>query len=346
MTTVNLAAVANALQTEYESDITNCINRSSPLLELIEKKNFRGKNITWDVRLGTVSAGASAAIAEGAAVSSFNTDTKTPAVLQYATMHEAFEVTGLALAAAANSGQPQALIDLFDEEVKSAAQRLAKALGEELYAGDGTSNRITGLNTALAASGTYAGIDRGTYGQWAANVQANGSVPRALSLALMRASMRVAATASGFRPDLIFCDPVQFDKYGALIDPQRRLVDDVRVAGQAPIKLDGGYRMLEFDGRTIIEDINATAGKMYFLNSRQMQLGVLPQPTGAAVAGASTVVANAGADEKNSGMTGLSARIQPLAVAGDKFQFAIYLYVQLAVRSPNAHTVLADLETT
>ena len=345
MATVNLAAVANALQAEYEQDVISSINRSSPLLQLVTKKNFGGKNITWDVRFGSASAGSSAAIAEGADVSTFSTDTKVPAVLQYATYFEAFEVTGLALAAAANSGSPMALVDLFREEVTSAASRLAVAVGAELYGGTGSSNRMTGLDTALAATGTYAGIDRSTYAQWAANVDANGGSARALSVALMRKAMRLAYIASGFRPDLILCDALTFDKYGALMDPQRRFVDEVRVAG-GPIKLDAAYRALEFDGRTVVEDINATAGKMYFLNSQRLQLAVLPQPTGQAVMNSSSIEANAGPDELYSGATGLSARIQPLAVAGDKYKFAIYLYVQLAVRQCNAHTVLSDLETT
>ncbi len=98
MTTVNLAAIASALQIEFESEIINNINRSAPLLSVMKKKNYRGQNITWPVRFGVASAGSAAAVAEGATVSTFNTDTKVPAVLQYAEYQEAFTITGLASA--------------------------------------------------------------------------------------------------------------------------------------------------------------------------------------------------------------------------------------------------------
>ena len=347
MTTVNLAAVAAALQTEFEPDIISQINRSSPLLQLLPVKRFRGQNVTFDVRFGSAGAGSGAAIAEGADVSTFNTDTKVPAVLQFVTMHEAFEVTGVALAAAMNSGQPQALVDLFGEEVTAACQRLAHAIGSEMYNGTGAANRMTGLigGGALATTGTYAGLARGTYAQWAGNVLANGGVPRALALALMRQSMREAYIDSGFRPDVIVCDPIQFDKYGALIDPQRRFVDSVRTAS-GEIKLDGGYRALEFDGRMLVEDVNCPAGKMIFLSSQKVCVAELPQLGLDAARSAGERPLSVGADEKNDGRLMLSARVQPLAVLGDKYRFAIYVYVQMVVKQPNACCVLEDLVAT
>ena len=347
MTTVNLAAVASAIQAEFEPDITSQINRSGPLLRLLQTRPYRGQNITWDVRFGSASAGSGAAIAEGTDVSTFNTDTKVPAVLQYATMHEAFEVTGLALAAAANSSAPAALVDLFAEEITSAAERLGKAIAEEIYSGTGSSNRMTGLGTssglALGTAGTYAGLARGTYSQWASNVIANGGTARALSLSLMRQAMRETFIDCGERPDVIVCDPVQFDKYGSLFDTQKNFVYEVRTMGGV-IKLDGNYRALEFDGRMIVEDINAPSGKMFFLNSRKVHIATLP-PVNPMGSNAETMSAPAVVDNMPA-PTNIQVKVQPLAVLGDKYRFGLFAYVQPVVRAPSACAVLEDLLTT
>lgn len=348
MTTVNLAAIAAALQIEFEPEIISNINRAAPLLSVMRKRNYRGQNITWPVRFGVASAGSAAAVAEGATVTVFNTDTKIPAVLQYAEYQEAFTITGLAAAVAANSSDPAALVDLFQEEVTSASERLAKALAEELYTGTGAANRMLGLLATaggLAATGTYAGLSRVTYTQWASTVLSNGAVARPLSLALMREAMRSAFIASGRRPDLIVCDSVQFDKYGALLDGQRQYVDSIRTAGSGVITLDGGFRALMFDGRPVIEDINCPAGKMLFLNTTRVEFGQLVQPD-LMGAGTSDAPLNAGADDKSDGRLDLSVKIIPLAIVGNSFPFALSAIVQPVVKQCNAHAVLTDLALT
>lgn len=347
MGTVNLAAVSSALQSEFEPDITSQINRSSPLLPLLGTRTYRGQNITFDVRFGSASAGSGAAIAEGTDVSTFNNDTKVAAVLQYATMHEAIEVTGLALAAAANSSQPAALVDLFSEEITSAAERLGKAIAEQYYVGTGSSNQMLGLLTSsggpLGTAGTYAGIVRGTYAQWASNVIANGGTKRALSLTLMRQAMREAYVDSGMRPDVIVCDPFQFDKLGGLFDAQKQYVYDVRTMSGV-VKLDGNYRALEFDGRQIVEDVNCPEGKMFFLNSRRVHLATLP-PVSPMGSGAMPGDAPAQIEGERVA-TGIQVKIQPLAINGDKYRFGLFAYVQPVVRQPNSCAVLEDLLTT
>lgn len=347
MGTVNVSAISAALQTEFDSEIVSQINRSGPLLPLLGTKQYRGQNITWDVRTGSASAGSGAAIAEGTDVSTYNNDTKVPAVLQYATMHEAIEVTGLALAAAANSSQPEALVDLFQEEITSAAERLGHSIAVEYYTGTGASNRMTGLGTssglALGTAGTYAGLARGTYTQWASNVISNGGTARALSLSLMRQAMREAFLDSGMRPDVIVCDPVQFDKYQALFDSQKQYVYDVRTMG-GTVSLEGNFRALEFEGRFLVEDPNCPAGKIFFLNSRRVHLATL-SPVGPMGSGAGSIEAPSVVDG-NRVSSGLQVKIQPLAVNGDKYRFGLFAYVQPVVRQPNSCAVLEDLITT
>jgi hypothetical protein len=271
--------------------------------------------------------------------------------LDFATYHDAFGVTGRALAAAYSAGGPAGLMDLAAEHVMESTERLASKLNAEIYVGTGGSapETIAGLTQmALLADGnSYAGISRTTYAQWAATVKANGGIGRDLSIHLMRDTRRSIYTASGMKPDLILCDPIQHEKYGELLGAQRRYITEVRLAGRPPIVLDGGYQVLEFDGIPIIEDKDAPAGMMVFLNSRTVSLRPLMDPTQQLLGGTNGERAITGTEEEQFGVPAakVSARVQPLAVAGDVRKFALFTYLQLQVRRPNANGVLKDLNS-
>jgi hypothetical protein len=343
MATVDTAAIAAALNQMYEDQLASQINRATVLAQIIPVETAKGKNVAWPVRLGTATA---SAIEDGANVTVFNSDEKKNAVLDFATYHDAFGVSGRALSAAANSGGPADLADLFDEHIMEASERLASKLNQEMYSGTGGSapETIAGLNSvALTATGEYGGLDRTTYPQWAATVDANGGTPRALSLDLMRRVRRLIYVASGKKPDIIVCDPFQHEAYGKLMGQQRRYVQEVTVRGQL-IKLDGGYQVLEFDGIPVLEDKDAPAGKMFFLNTSQCRIRVLPDAASRFGQGSTGLK---GTEEEQMGMPAakLTGRIQPLAVTGDMFKFAVFTYLQLQVRTPNSCGVLADLAT-
>jgi hypothetical protein len=114
-------------------------------------------------------------------------------------------------------------------------QRLAMALAVDVYTGTGAAGNINGLLTAsgaapgIAATGTYATINRATYSQWQATVMANGGVPRALSLDLMREMRRRIYVASGMKPDLIVTDPIQHEPYSKLFGTERRYMQSVNL---------------------------------------------------------------------------------------------------------------------
>ena len=349
MTTVNVAALTNVLQKIFANDVTSTINRSAPLLQIMEMRKAEGQNIQWDVSFGSpAAAAADAAIAEGDDVSVFNNDTDVPAVLTYGTYHDAFEVTGKAVASAMASGNPQQIANLFRYKAMQSAERLAKQITEEIYNGDGTGERMTGLlQGGITDTGTYAGIDRAVRPQWAGNKRANGGVPRALTFALMRAASRDALTASGRRPGLLVAGPATHEQYGLLFGQERRYLSEVTVPGGGTIKLDGGYKVLEFDGYPILEDINCPEGKILFLNLDFVRMRYLPQP--------GTDVTGSGASQEmlpnqmpNAGKTRiqLPARLQPLAINGDKYRFAWYVYPQLQVENPHTCSILADISYT
>lgn len=348
MAVVDLASIANSLATIFEDEIANQINRATVLLQLLPVGPGTGKNVQWSARFGTAVGGTRA---DGADLvpADFLNDSKVPANLDFGTYDSPFSVTGKAAAGAMASGNPAELENLFADEMGDAIERLAKGLQQDLYTGAGATDEIFGFFGAsgpLAATGTYAGIARGTFPQWASNVLANGAVPRALTLDLMREMRQEIYEASGEKPDLIVCDAALHRKYGSLFDSQRRWVDQVRLRGET-IRLDGGYQMLEFDGIPVVEDVDMPAGTMLFLSTRHVKICQLPDQVNQ-FNQSMGMVGIAGTDEEQfgDGATQLTARINPLARTGDAYKFQLILYPQLQVKRPNAQGQIVDLDPT
>jgi hypothetical protein len=228
-------------------------------------------------------------------------------------------------------------------------QRLAMALAVDVNTGTCAAGNINGLLTAsgaapgIAATGTYATINRATYSQWQATVMANGGVPRALSLDLMREMRRRIYVASGMKPDLIVTDPIQHEAYSKLFGTERRYMQSVNLRGQQ-IVLDGGFQVLEFDGIPIVEDVSHPAGKMTFLNTRFVELKQLPDVADGVNKSPGMIGLRGTPEEQfGEGVTSWSARIQPLALVGDAAPLALFIYPQVQVRRPNTCGVINDL---
>ncbi len=353
MSQITSSDIAAAMATMFEDEIAALWNRSVVLSKLLTVQPANSQDINWDVKAtdGSVSP-ANSALTEGTAVSTYNDDALSQASLDYCNYSEAFGISGKAISAAAVTGNPSQLADLFGEKLMDAVTRLAKNLNAEWYTGPGSTNRIFGLvdatNGALKATGTYAGIDKGSITLFAGNELLNGGFSRAVSFQLMRDMMRTIYTASGEYPDLIVCDPIQFARYGMLFGDQRRYLQEVRTSG-GKVSLDGGFQALEFDGIPLVQDKDCPAGKMLFLNTRYVKVrqltdallsGRLPGGMGN---GGSVRLAGTPEAQFGGGGTGLVARINPLAVTGDSYKFQLILYPQLQVRKPTACGILGDL---
>lgn len=347
MSAANAAAIASSLNQRFEDQLASQINRSTPVFQVLPVKQATSPIIQWVAKFGTAGSPSTAALADGAAVSTFNSDVKVPASLDYTIYHDAFGVTGLAVSKAMVAGNPAQLANLFEEEMAESIPRLAMAVAQDIYSGPGTGNRMLGLTATaggIRAAGTYAGIDRAARTQWAGNEDANGGVARALSIALMRRMRTTIYVASGFKPDFILCSPAIHEVYGNLLGDKRRYMEDVTLRGRKVV-LDGGYQVLEFDGIPVIEDVSCPDA-MIFGNSRFMDVFQLPSPTDAANRAAGQVALK-GTEEEQFGETNtkLTARCQPLQVGGDLYNFANYAYVQVRVRRPQATGYLKDLST-
>jgi len=349
MAQVTLATVLNALASRFKSQLSNQINRASVLAQVLPVGAGTGKNIQWVARTGSA---LGSSIADGADVTVFNNDDKRPAVLQYGVYHDAFSITGKALAGARAAGNPEELASLFLDELGDSVERLASRLNIDFWSGDGTGENMFGLLAAaggLQDSGVYAGIDRAAVAQWQGNVLDNAGTGRALTFDVMREMRRTIYEASGEKPDLIVCSPALHEKYGRLFGAERRYVDQIRMRGNT-IRLDGGYQVLEFDGIPVIEDKDcptesATQHQMVFLNSRHVEIMQLADQSDRVNNGLSMARLGGTPEEHmGSGEFGLQARVQPLAITGDAYKFALYVYPQVCVKRPNACGVIKDLD--
>jgi hypothetical protein len=110
------------------------------------------------------------------------------------------------------------------------------------------------------------------------------------------------------------------------------------------IKLDGGYQVLEFDGIPVVEDAQAPAQTMMFLNTRYLYMSQLPDPSTMLNQSMGNLQL-AGTNEEQFGDSPikLTARILPLAKTGDKYKFALYCYPQLVARRCNVHGSIINL---
>lgn len=348
MADVTLATIANTLATLFEDRITSQINRSCVALQLLPVGPGEGKNLSWSVRVGT---DVGESIADGADVQAadYKNDGKVPASLDYGTYHTAFAVSGKALAGALATGNPAELAALFADELGDAIERLAKGIQTALYTGDGTTDNMFGLCATggpLDTTGTYAGVNRATYAQWASNVDENSGTPRALTLDLMRDMRTEVYEACGMGFDVILTTPALHAKYAKLMGQERRWVDNVRLRGQK-IVLDAGFHMLEFDGTPVVRDVDVPTGEMLFLNTEFLK--VCQMPDGLSEVNQSMAMAQlVGSPEEQlgEGRTKLTARINPLGRTGDKYKFQLILYPQVKQRRCNAHGRIVDLDAT
>lgn len=352
MAPVTFAGIDATLADLFFDEIANQINRAVVLGQILDVSPGTGKNIQWSVRSGTATP-TTAVIADGADVSTFNNDTKEAAVLQYGTYHDAFSVTGKAMAAARAAGNPAELAALLVDELGDSVERIARAMSNDVYVGTGATDNIHGLYGSLGAgtvdalgdTGVYAGIDRAVTTQFQGNVRdAVGADMEASAFSLIRGLRRDIYTASGERPDIFVTDPVQHEKLGLAYQAERRYTDQVRRADGTVIKLDGGYQVLEFDGIPVIEDVLHPAQKFTALNSRHVKLSqLIDSPDVMNRAMGSIGISGTPEEQFGEQKMKLYARIQPLAITGDAFKFALYCYPQLCVKRPNSCGFITNL---
>lgn len=342
-----LADVSNALSQRFAAKISLNWNRQAILAAKLPTEQGFGKNVAWDAGFSGATA---SSYAEGTDVQTgeLNIDAFVPATLSWAHYRSAFQVSETEFDAAASSaGSADALVRLFDTRVMGSVEKLASKVNADLWSGTGTDGSgnvsIVGLQGgALETSGTYAGILRSTYSEWAGNVLANGGVARPLTIDLMEQMDANIFTGSSMKPDLIVCDPATFRKYKGLFEPIRR------VEGESVMKYDTSmYSEVFFQGIPIFRDKDAPAGTMTFLNRSQVAKVFLPGSNMSEqdVFKVDWVEGSGGSgDEKTP--TGLPFRIVPLAKNGDSLKFMVKCVLNQKLVRPNCMGYIKDINVT
>jgi hypothetical protein len=346
-----LSNIASALSVQFQPKMDRQFNRLSVLASVLQTKPGAGQNLTWDVRFSRSTQPAN--FTEGSDVSAgeFQTDPTVPASLSWGQYRTGFSISGLALTAARSSANsPEALMQLFEGNLEDAASALISKINGDLFTGAGTGTLIAGLygSGALATTGTYANVARGTYAEWASNVLANGAVPRALTKALLDQLEEQIFNDCSMPPDLIVGSPGVIRKYESLFDSVIRTAPAGAPANSGELsviqklQMNSGYTGLTYKGIPVLRDRNATAGKLAMLNSQMVEIATLAQDP--VTSASSKTDRSAGNGGEPPAPSGIQVRVEPLAKTGDANKFQLVTYVQLKVRRPNACGVVEDID--
>lgn len=197
------------------------------------------------------------------------------ATLGYKSVRAEIGMTGQALAVSEAGGL---FVDQLRTEIDNGLRDMRKSIETQVLS-DGTGNSgkdITGLRAAIGDTGTYAGLDRGSYVWWKAYVNANGGTPRNLSEALIAAVMdEVLERGADLANVEIWCGPTQWRNFGGLYKGERR---------QTPTSLTGGYQKLDFEGVPVIKVPGYTAARMDVVDRGQLTYEMLPVTANTALA--------------------------------------------------------------
>lgn len=341
------SALLAELGTRVYPRVISQINRSNVLAALLPEEPAWDSVCTWDVRMGTETP-TTAVIADGADVSVFGDDTIKKATLQFGTYHDAFALTDKQLSAAAIANNPESLYDYFEAKYLESIERLSRAIANDAINGDGSANTIHGLLAsgapAIGAVGTYAGIDRSVGGnaQFRGNALALVSTP-AITADHLRSADTLVYNASGTRCDAWLMNPINHNQYGSSLGSNRRYIQDVFTNDGRTVKLDGGYRVLEFDGSAVIMEKLIPAGTIVGVNTSSMSWSQLPAPPQAAsllAIGGSKMLGGSAERQLNGKTMPLTAYLKRLANAGNANKFANYVYPQLKVKRPNCNVII------
>jgi len=164
-----------------------------------------------------------------------------------------------------NMGESQ-LIDLLQAKTTQAEMSLRDMMSTDSF-GDGTGNNsktFTGLKALVSTTATVGGLSPTTFTWWASQAQTAASFA-ANGLAAMR-TLYNSCTFGNDRPSIGFTTQTVYEYYEALMNPLERITD-TKVA-------DLGFENLRFKGVPILWDRSCTAGLMYFLNSKYINLVV------------------------------------------------------------------------
>lgn len=348
---ISLSTISGALEQFIQQKVVKQYNRSALTTNLIRKIDGRGKNLAWDVSLGTATG---QIFDDGQIITTFNSDQKRQATLPWAELGDAFKITGRAEDGAQFSQTELANQWLF--ELGECITRCADIWNTQIWNGDGTAvggQRLYGLNMTsngpLSATGTYANINRAVDTQFAGIVMANGGVPRALSLDLILYGLEQVFNASGKTPTWGVTTANIHRMLYSLTGAAKRVNQDVYVRGQK-LHVSMGFDSVEVNGIPVFKDKDVPAGVLTFFNDESICIEVLPvAPSRVARGKIMTRVPIAGLPQEQDmngapGMKPLIANIIQLPAGGNFDSWMLNTTGGLEVVRPNAHLQIRDIQ--
>ena len=324
------------LAQNYRGDLVRQTNRRSVALSLMPFVSGEGKNVAWAAE----STGALAeTFSEGADATNFGSDAQASALLSWAEYRANFKISGLAQAASARSRTPEGNLMLWKRNMDNSIMELASKLNLDLFTGAG-GNAIVGFDSAIGSvSNTYAGIDRsqGANAYWRPYVVDPG-VATPLTFDQIRTDLAAILVQSGMRPDIAFVNPTTYRAIASLFENQKQymIVTKDVITGRGQVNLEGGVGAISFDGCYFVEDKDATAGNIYYVNSQYVRAEYLPMDLGMVPGMNDEVMAGIQVQDGFDFVPGLALQLEMLAKIGDADKCQMKAYLQLVVDRPNS----------
>jgi len=162
-----------------------------------------------------------------------------------------------------NAGRAQ-VIDYAKAQIDNALASLKETIDIKLFATAQAGSNITPLNAIISNTGTIGDINGGTNAFWQSTQTASGSFAQRGMSDLRTAWDNVAVRMPAGGPDLILSDQTGYEAYEATLTPTVRYTD-VSMG-------DLGFVNLKYKEAVWTWDPNATAGYVYGLNSKALEL--------------------------------------------------------------------------
>lgn len=160
-----------------------------------------------------------------------------------------------------------ALIRLLEAKTQQAEMTLKDMMSTDIF-GDGTGNGsrvITGFANLVDNSATCGLINPSTYTWWKSVVSASAGSFAANGVSKMR-TMYNSLSVGNDKPDFLVTDQNVYEYYEATAQPIERITN-TKLA-------DLGYQNLQYKSVPLVFDRTCTAGYMYMLNSKYINLCV------------------------------------------------------------------------
>jgi hypothetical protein len=341
------SAIEGALSTTFSKRLRRQWNRAALTAKLIKmvpaSGQGGGKQIGWDVAFSGAQA---ASFAEGSAIGANEaaTDVDQPAVLSFGQYRSTFQLTNLEIKKArASIANAEELGRIVVERLDGSLTKMASVANTDLFSGTGIDSNgnptIVGFTQALQPTGSYAGLSKATWPEWAGNVLANGGTPRNLTQDLLYNADQLIFTASGKSAEVIVASPGVYRTYANLFESIKRVI--VGPNGEVP-KYSGGARELSWNGIPVLRDRNAETGTLKMLTLSDIEINPLVDLVDEDGVGARTMNLPSSNGEEDE-TTPIFCDVYPLGRVGSSIQFVAEMYLQLKVERVNSHCIIQDL---